>query len=76
MELLLLVPCLGVNAGGRGRPNSAAPERIAITIDPMSPDYRTAGSWPSARAVPDKPVLDGIEDNWSQRWDEARVVQV
>jgi hypothetical protein len=42
----------------------------------MSPDYRTAGSWPSARAVPDKPVLDGIEDNWSQRWDQARVVQV
>jgi hypothetical protein len=31
---------------------------------------------PDSRAVPDKPVLDGIEDKWSQRWHEARVVQV
>jgi hypothetical protein len=46
---------------------SAAREQIAVTIDSMSPD---------SRAVPDKPVLDGIEDKWSQRWHEARVVQV
>jgi hypothetical protein len=76
MELLLLVPCLMSTPAAEARLNSAAPERIAVTIDPMSPDYRTAGSWPSARAVPDKPVLDGIEENWSQRWEQARVVQV
>jgi hypothetical protein len=47
--------------------NQPAREQIAVTIDSMSPD---------SRAVPDKPVLDGIEDKWSQRWHEARVVQV
>jgi hypothetical protein len=26
--------------------------------------------------VPDKPVLDGLEDKWSRRWEEVRVVQV
>jgi hypothetical protein len=44
----------------------------------MSPDDRdgsTSQSHP-ARAVPDKPTLDGIEDTWAQRWEEARVVQV
>jgi len=26
--------------------------------------------------VPGKPSLDGIEDKWSRRWDEAGVVHV
>jgi len=30
----------------------------------------------SARPVPDKPTLDGIEETWSRAWEMGRVVQV
>jgi len=30
----------------------------------------------AATTVPGKPTLDGIEDKWSRRWDEAGVVHV
>jgi hypothetical protein len=31
---------------------------------------------PAGSQVPDKPTLDGLEDKWSRRWAQERVVQV
>jgi len=43
----------------------------------MSLHERSIGD-PDSRPgdVPAKPALDGIEEKWSRRWEEARVVQV
>jgi hypothetical protein len=64
-----------------GATQGARPELAPASGDGVDD---AAGQWPRetgpglnhSRAVPDKPVLDGIEDKWSQRWHEARVVQV
>jgi hypothetical protein len=42
---------------------------VPATIERMSPDFRASDG-------PAKPTLDGIEEKWSRRWEEARVVQV
>jgi hypothetical protein len=43
----------------------------------MSTDSRpSAADTRQASLVPGKPSLDGIEEKWSRRWEEAAVVQV
>ena len=44
----------------------------------MSTDSRPSGAQQARQAslVPDKPSLDGIEEKWSRRWEEGRVVHV
>ena len=43
----------------------------------MSTDSRpSAADTRPASLVPGKPSLDGIEEKWSRRWEEGRVVQV
>jgi hypothetical protein len=44
----------------------------------MSIDSRPSRAQQARQAslVPDKPTLDGIEDKWSRRWEEAGVVHV
>jgi hypothetical protein len=51
---------------------------------PMSTERHAAGTDAGTRQrlaagsdrVPARPTLEGIEDKWAQRWEEARVVQV
>ena len=63
-------------AGAAGRnpwPDAAMryPGRMATDSRPSrAQDARQASP------VPGKPSLDGIEEKWSRRWDEAGVVQV
>jgi hypothetical protein len=44
----------------------------------MSTDSRPSRVQDARQAspVPGKPSLDGIEEKWSRRWEEGRVVQV
>jgi hypothetical protein len=44
----------------------------------MSTDSRPSRAQDARQAspVPGKPSLDGIEEKWSRRWEEGRVVQV
>jgi hypothetical protein len=43
----------------------------------MSTDSRpSAADTRHTSLVPGKPSLDGIEEKWSRRWEEAGVVQV
>jgi hypothetical protein len=44
----------------------------------MSADSRPRRAQDARQAspVPGKPSLDGIEEKWSRRWEEAGVVQV
>jgi len=48
------------------------------TLAPMSTDSRPSRARPARQAGPGpgKPSLDGIEEKWSRRWEEAGVVQV
>lgn len=44
----------------------------------MNADSRPSAA-PQAREaslMPDKPSLDGLEEKWSRRWEDAAVVQV
>jgi hypothetical protein len=45
---------------------------------PMSTDSRPSRAQDARQAspVPGKPSLDGIEEKWSRRWEEAGVVHV
>jgi hypothetical protein len=51
--------------------------RACATLAGMSIDSRpSAADTRAASLVPGKPSLDGIEEKWSRRWEEGRVVQV
>jgi hypothetical protein len=71
---------------GRGDPGAGAARGggtrlgcllACATLAGMSTDSRpSAADTRQASLVPGKPSLDGIEEKWSRRWEEGRVVQV
>jgi hypothetical protein len=63
-------------AGAAGR--APGPDAAMRYPGPMSTDSRPSRARPARQAGPGpgKPSLDGIEEKWSRRWEEAGVVQV
>jgi hypothetical protein len=67
----LLALVLGGPEPHRGRAVACA------TLAAMSTDSRPAAAeLRQASPMPLKPSLEGIEEKWSRRWEEAGVVQV
>ena len=65
----------GTRGARRAHPSGTPPSGILAA---MSTDSRPSRAQDARQAspVPGKPSLDGIEDKWSRRWDEAGVVHV
>jgi len=68
----------GTSAPAGRPPTQPRPDGAVRYPGPMSTDSRPGRAQDARQAspVPGKPSLDGIEEKWSRRWEEAGVVHV